>query len=406
MTVRKIILILSFFFFLHPISVDGLSVNYSFLVFPLGYILMDGKVRRPQKLFLLLIGLFTLIFIIASMYQYEFFDEGLRRAISFVLFMSMFSFMVVKIDATMIESFKVSIVAIGLYFSLHSMYSFILLGGSSLGFGAKDLVGGQRFGFIYLLGIWLTYLYQGHEKLYVLIKYPALLILLVGSFLTFSRASVIGLSGSFVFFGLVNGLTWLRKPNLKIFLKGLYSIVSVGILIVLLFQLVPITFTFFQERLISYLMDSSAIMADLTNHESSGGTRVYIVGRILDYLMHYPLTGSGYLGVWILSDDLFGSAHNQYTDVLFRTGLIGFSAFMYLLYLLAKYLYANDRALFWGFVGVLLYGMFHETFKESQGGFVLAFLLGMMSQTFLKAKHEVVPKDVIAAGAFRNRKGD
>lgn len=386
MTVRKLILIISFTFFLYPISVGGISVNYSFIMLPLVYVLISGKFKRPHDLVFLLIGLYTLIFIIASVYQYELYDEGLRRIISFFLFMSMFSYIFIKMDTEMIESFKISIVCIGLSFSLFSMYSFFMLGGSNLGFGAKDVVGTQRFGFIYLLGIWLTYLYQGHEKLYVLIKYPALLILLVGLFLTFSRASVVGLSVSFVFFGLANGLTWFRKANLKIFLKGLYSIVSVGILIVLLFQLVPITFTFFEERLFSFLLDSSALKADLANHESSGGTRVYIVGRILDYLMHNPLTGSGYLGVWILSDDLFGSAHNQYTDVLFRTGLIGFSAFMYLLYLLAKYLYANDRALFWGFVGVLLYGMFHETFKESQGGFVLAFLLGMMSQSSLKSK--------------------
>jgi hypothetical protein len=27
-----------------------------------------------------------------------------------------------------------------------------------------------------------------------------------------------------------------------------------------------------------------------------------------------------------------------------------------------------------------VYGLFHETFKESQGGFVYAFLIGMMAQ--------------------------
>ena len=33
-----------------------------------------------------------------------------------------------------------------------------------------------------------------------------------------------------------------------------------------------------------------------------------------------------------------------------------------------------------GGFGVLIYGLFHETFKLSQGAFVLAFLLGMMNQ--------------------------
>jgi len=362
---------------------------------PLFYLLIDGKVRRPNELFLLLMGLFTLIFIIASVYQYEFYGDGFKRIISFIIFMSMFSYMFVKIDSGMIESFKISIVAISLYFSLFSIYSFFMLGGSALGFGAKDLVGGQRFGFIYLLGIWLTYYYQSKGKLYVFIKYSILFILLVGLFLTFSRSSIVGLFGSFGIFAIVNCLKWLRRPTLNMFMRGLFSIVAVGLLLVFLFQLVPTAFTFFEERLFSYALDSSAVTADLGDNESSGGTRVYIVGKILDYLMHNPLTGSGYLGVWILSDDLFGSAHNQYGDVLFRTGLLGFFAYIYLLFLLTRYLNANDKALFWGLISVLIYGMFHETFKESQGGFVLAFLLGMLSQSFLNRKRAVVPKDDI-----------
>lgn len=395
MTVRKSILTISFLFFLYPISVSGFSVNYSFLILPLFYLLIEGKVRRPNKLFLLLMVLFTLIFIIASIYQYEFYNEGLKRIISFIIFMSMFSYMFVKIDTEMIESFKMSIVGIGLYFSLFSMYSFFMLGGSNLGFGAKDLVGGQRFGFIYLLGIWLTYYYQTSGKLYVVIKYSILFILLVGLFLTFSRSSIVGLLGSFVIFAIVNCLRWHSRPTLNMFMRGLFSIIVVGLLLVFVFQLVPTTYSFFEERLFSFILDSNAVRADLGDNESSGGTRVYILSKILDYLMHNPLTGSGYLGVWILNDDLFGSAHNQYGDVLFRAGLLGFFAHVYLLFLLTRYLNANDKALFWGLISVLIYGMFHETFKESQGGFVLAFLLGMLSQSFLKRKRAVVPKDDI-----------
>lgn len=396
MTVRKTIFVVIFFFFMYPISsADGYSINYSFLMLPLVYLLIYGKVRMPQKFFILLMVLFTLIFLIAYMYQHEFYDNVLRRIISFFLFMGMFSYFFIKIDAEMIESFKISIVAISLYFSLHAMYSFYMLGGSNLGWGAKDIVGGQRFGFIYLLGIWLTYFYQRHETIYFVIKYSILLILLVGLFLTFSRTSIVSLLCSFAIFTMVNCLRFLRRPNLKMSFKGFFSIVGVVLLIVLLYQLVPVTFNFFDERLFSHLSDSGAIRDDIGNPESSGGTRVLITGKILDFVVHNPLTGSGFLGVWILENNLFRSAHNQFLDVLFRTGLFGFFAYLYLLFLLIRYLKRNEPGLFWGLVSILIYGMFHETFKESHGGFVLAFLLGMTAQSLKKTKVSHVPGNIV-----------
>lgn len=328
---------------------------------------------------MLIMGLFILIFFIAAAYQYEFYDE-VKRLTSFAIFMSMFSYMFIKIDKEMIESFKISIVGVGLCFSVISIFTFFTLSIADMG-AAKDLVGGQRFGFVYLLGIWLTYYYQCNNKLYEVIKYSVLIMLLLGLLLTFSRASIVGLFGSIVFFMLDNFSRWLRRPNFRLFARSLAATVFVGITIVLLYMLVPDVFTFFDTRLFSFLFDSGAVASNLADSETSEGTRVYILAKVFDFLIHNPLTGSGYLGVWIFSDALFGSAHNQYADVLFRTGVFGFIAYIYLLFLFLKYSYTNEKALFWGLLSILCYGMFHETFKESQGGFVLAFLMGMMSQS-------------------------
>ena len=363
---------------------------------PLFYLLLFHKIKRPNKLFLLMMGWYALIFFIAAIYQNEFFDEGIRRIISFIIFMSLFSYMFVTIDNEMIESFKIAIVAIGLYFSLLSIYNYFMLGGSKLGFEAKDIIGSQRFGFIYIMGIWLIYSYQRRGKLYLAIKYLILLILLIGLFLTFSRSSIVGLMGSVGFFVLIKIFIWFKRPRLPLLAKALFSIIVICLLIVLLHEIVPVSFTFYQERLFSFLMDSSVVADNLNNPEASGGTRVYILGKIFEYSLHNPLTGSGYLGVWIFHDYLFGSSHNQYADVLFRTGLYGFLAYIYLLLLLIKFLYTNDKALFWGLIGVLFYGMFHETFKESHGAFVLAFLLGMMSQSWRKIEGSTGNKKYIA----------
>ena len=42
--------------------------------------------------------------------------------------------------------------------------------------------------------------------------------------------------------------------------------------------------------------------------------------------------------------------------------------------------FKSNKGLFWGIVAIIIYGFFHETFKLSQGTFILAFLIGQTSQ--------------------------
>jgi hypothetical protein len=49
--------------------------------------------------------------------------------------------------------------------------------------------------------------------------------------------------------------------------------------------------------------------------------------------------------------------------------------------------------LFWGYIGVIIYGFFHETFKESHGGFILAFLIGMLNKTRLEQDRQMQVTD-------------
>jgi O-antigen ligase len=156
----------------------------------------------------------------------------------------------------------------------------------------------------------------------------------------------------------------------------------------------PQVFDFFDSRLVEYFLDPDVVSRDLEDADSSGGNRAYLLKAVIDFTSHNPLTGAGYLGVWVAFGDQSGSAHNQYLDVLFRTGFPGFLAYCYLLYVIGRFLYRNERGLFWGFVSILSYGIFHETFKESHGTFVLAFFLGMMSK---KQHQRCVPQKDIAA---------
>ena len=151
-------------------------------------------------------------------------------------------------------------------------------------------------------------------------------------------------------------------------------------------MVVPLTFDFYQERIVTLVFDQDLMAAGVENPADSVGTRLVILEEILDFVKGHPLTGSGYLGVWILPEiqQIAGSAHNQYLDVLFRTGVLGLLAYVWLLLSLFAYLRHKEPALFWGLVGVAIYGLFQETFKESQGAFLLAFLWGMLAQSLRK----------------------
>lgn len=383
-------LTLLFTVFLLPVQIGGIGYNYSFMLLPLAYVLCTGRIVKPPAPFPPMMALYVLIFFVAAAYQFQYLDQGLRRTVSFILFMGIFSYMFMKIGPQMIASFKASLVVISVLLSLYAMYVFFLSGGSSgLGFEAKDVVGSSRVGFIYLIAFWLMYLQRGSGLLFALFKYLILATLLSGLFLTFSRSSIIGLLVSFVLFGLANALSWCKRPSLKGLWKAIATVVVMGFMVALLYSLLPLAFDFFGTRLFFFLGDSAAVEEDLGNMYSTGGTRVFLLQEILKFALDNPVTGSGYLGVWILpglGGDFVASAHNQYADVLFRTGFAGFLVYVYLLFLLLKYLYRNERALFWGFVAALSYGMSHETFKESQGGFVLAFLLGMLSQSLPRSK--------------------
>lgn len=387
MKVREAAYTISFVWFLYPITVSSVSWNYSFVLLLPFILLRYGRVKKPPPMASALIVLFALVFILAATYQIQFLDYGIRRFMSFVVFIAVFSYMFIEIDAEMIGAFKTALVIISVAFALSAISQFALLGGPNQDAAmAKVLVGSQRFGFIYLMAIWVVYLHERPGLVIAGAKYLVLVVLVSGLMLTFSRSAVVSLAASFGVFVISRNWVWIRRPRLRLLMKAFASIIGIGILVVAVDRLLPLAVTFFDVRLYTLLLDPTLVADLLADPGTSEGTRVLLAAGIFEFVMNNPLTGSGYLGVWILSDTLSGSAHNQYTDVLFRTGLLGLAAYSYLLLRLLRYLAHHEQALFWGFVGVLVYGMFHETFKESQGGFVLTFLLGMLAQWIRNVK--------------------
>ncbi len=162
----------------------------------------------------------------------------------------------------------------------------------------------------------------------------------------------------------------------KVTIKRIITFIKYVLFFIISFILIYIFFEPTLSRFI-YIFFEHDIVAEINNNEASGGVRLLIWKNILDFVLINPFTGTGFLGVWGIQP--VGSSHNQYMDLLLRTGFIYFLIFMLVIVKLCFMLFKYERYMFFGFMAFLIYGMFHETFKESQGAFVLAFLFGWMA---------------------------
>jgi len=379
--------LLLFIIFLVPYSIlEGLSANYLFVFYPaICIVVYNRAIYAPDRLFSIIMFLYILFFFIGIPYQDNLF-ELIRSMSSFFIFLAAFSFVFIRIDPNIITSFKVAVVIISLYYSIYHMVLFFDGGGSGAGFSQKSITGGSRYGFVYLLAFWIVFIWNANTRFRLLIKYISIAILSIGLFLTFSRSSMAALSFSMFFYLLYS----IRSISIK---NIFYMCVGGGVVFLLLSEYFQVTLTFMDHRIISDVQ-SGALIERMENKMSSVGTRIFILETVVGHLLNNNfISGSGYIGVWSMQilDGIAGSAHSQYVDVLFRTGFLGLLLYVFLLSKLYRFLQKYHKDLFFGFIGVLCYGLFHETFKESQGGFILAFLFGML-QTY---RHDVKYKEML-----------
>ena len=376
--ISNFFLIILFVVFLTPYSIAGFSINYSFILYPIILILINGKIKVLSKNYLIFILIFFLILLTSIFYQFELFQYLDRRLISFVIFMTLFSYMFVDIDKKTMDCFKIAIVLIVLFFVFWKLNRYYLYIAQEKG-NLKFFVGGSRYGFIYIFAFWIVYFYTPKLKIINIVKFSIIILISAGMFITFSRSTLLAFFGSFALYYLSNFS--LKKD--KFFLRLLMIIFLPIVFLTIIYNLqkfFPWGAKYFSNTFFVYFSidELSNLLQRFNNERTSVGFRVFLLGKIFNFVLHNPFTGSGFLGCWIMFDDLKCSAHNQYSDVLFRTGFIGFIIYLYFLFQTYKYLKENHRDLLYGFIGTIIYGFFHETFKVSQGGFIFAFLLGAM----------------------------
>jgi O-antigen ligase len=357
-------------------TADGIGVNYLYVLSPLFVLVIHGRLKRPPQFVAALVMLFTTILITASIYQIDWIDEGARRIVSFAVFLSIFTFSVIDVTPRMIKSFLLALVLVSLFLSCRALTTYVLLGPESLGWGAKDAVGTQRIGFIYVWALWVAaYWPQRHPSARTAMVKPLVIgLIAIGLFLTFSRSSIVALAASVVANMAYSAIASKRNPIMAV----AYIVLPIALLTVALAVLAryfPVIIDFYNQRLLDFFV-SGAVVDALEQSDTSEGSRLEIWRAILDFVGRNPLTGTGFLGVWVIYDAA-GSAHNQFMDTLLRLGAVGALAYFAMLFAIGRHLYHHHAGLFVGFLSVLVYGLFHETFKESQGAFALAFVVGI-----------------------------
>jgi len=292
----------------------------------------------------------------------------------------MFSFSFIPINKKLVNAFKISLVIASLCVMLPIIYNLFSISSlSDLSWESKGNFGSQRYGFVYIIAFWLILTAKTTTKYMMGIKFTLLAIFLFGILITFSRASAVSLLGSMLVYCAYQII--IHKSFIRTKVK--FIIITTSVILftyVVIINYAPFIIYFFDERLFGILASSGISGFELNISDSSEGYRLYMLRTILTFISNHLFTGSGFLGVWILFSDLSGSTHNQYSDILFRTGILGFSFYLYFIIKIIKYTYTEHKDLFFGLIGVIIYGLFHETFKLSQGGFIFSFLLALSFQ--------------------------
>jgi O-antigen ligase len=263
----------------------------------------------------------------------------------------------------------VSIIGSGISFIL-----FFLNDGNASGWVQKDYTGSQRYGFVYLIAFYLLHLGSIQFKSTTL-HFSVKGLIILGIFLTFSRAAIV----TFIICSVYYEFTQKKISSINHYKqqRSYFTYLFGAALVVLI---IPVTTEYYQERILNYL-----IFGDPSNYmqaNTSEGIRFGIWERAFTFTSMNPL-GNGFLGIWSIEEvagpepERAGSAHNQYIDVLFRSGFIGIILYTTILYKVFKSIQGKYIGLQAGLVSTIIYGIFHETFKESQGAFILALLIGI-----------------------------
>ena len=405
------LILLSIFYviFLQPYSISvwgsGVSINYLFLLIPVTLLVVRKELVFPHIFIIAPIIFFSVQFLIAITFSGDGSYILTRRFLSFCSFMSVFALCFVRFDGRHLRAFKIALIFSALYLSVNQYGKLLSLHyphtleieGFDLNKGfitfsdilfklntwfLKDVIGSSRTGFIYVSAFFVILLSDFFRGRFLYVKSVVLFLIAVGLTMTYARATIITMFLTLVLFLFFyfRGLMGFRlhKKHFQAFLFFCF-------LYLLFCILHPGVVYFYVERFVLLYLSPEALAGELNNLSSSEGTRISEWRHIIVETVRRPFLGSGFIGVWNTKVDLIGSAHNQFFDVMYRTGFAGLTIYFFLTVITGLALFKVDKALFFVLAACVLFGLFHESFKESHGAFIFAMLL-WVSSDYYKSK--------------------
>jgi hypothetical protein len=363
-SVRHTTLLLLFCLSLAPISIEtsssGIYVNY---FYGLVLVLPFAKYRQSQAAAMLIL-VYAIVFLAGF---FDLLTSGwhylTRTTLSFAVFILPLLISFVKIEPDDFKAFKKAVVILSVVYSAITIFQLVRIGYSGDFFRTKVEIGTNRYGFILILGFFIAMFEEGYSRM---AKPVILTVLIVGIVLTFSRSSFVAFAVTIAYLT----LSTVRKLKLSYLVNGtILALVMVFIFRETIIGEITVFFSEYLGSFGSYQLGSSA---------TSEGYRVHVITEILNYVLRHPLFGSNFAGLYLAIEEFAGtgaSAHGQYNDMLLRTGFVGLSVYLYVLYRMTRFYSSVDKGIFYGLLGILVYGLFHETFKLAHGSFLFAILL-------------------------------
>ncbi len=360
-----------------PLSVDSITANYLFAAIPLTALLLGRPMAIAPTPFIPLAACGFLGLLVIGLLDND--TEFAARAIgAFAVFLLPFLCVIVRPLPATCLALRRGVVAGATAMSASALLGFVMAGGNDLGFSAKDLIGSQRAGFVYVAALCLCTV-DARGRLARASPWAILsaVTLVAGTLLTFSRAAIVTLVVAVILIGVCNlksipedrGALRPRNSGHRPgkWLLALLVPLSASV------AFAPATWNFYSERIVDRWFlaednDSSALAEG-----TSEALRLEFASTILGHVNAHPVAGSGFVGVHSLGDPEFGSAHSQFGDVLFRCGWVGLLLYLVVLAKLLAGLRKHDLGMAIALFTVAFYGLFHESFRESQGACLLGF---------------------------------
>lgn len=360
---------------------NGFSINYFFILIPL----ISRNVRlRISKNIILYLACFFLIYLVSFIYVSIFLTDIIDRSfISFVLFMSPFIWGAFEIKNKFYNALLFGVFIFSFSFAIwqiFTVFKYLFLFDLTDFYSLKKIVGSNRVSFILICAYFISSNLVKGSVLYI-----TRVTIILGILLTFSRAALI----TFIITVLFELLLKNKLLKFETLFKLTISPIIFGFFLYYLLPGGDEIISFFNERLLEKFMDSG--YSSISSNSTSEGIRIDTWTKMIEYLKDHFLffTGTGFLGPWILTNIQVASSHNQFLDVFFRSGILGvLLVYIPLTFFLLSKKYLLESKIFL-FV-LLFYGLFHESFKETQGAFLLGIILSQIFNPISKINYKHV----------------